>query len=246
MKLYGKNPVLERLKANPTTIQKIYVQEGHADSGYIQKKATKWGIAVYHVPPSKILKIARNVNSQGILADVKDFAYADYADLLREAQAQRLSLVFLDGLTDPQNLGAMIRSLACLGEFAVILPRKDSVDMTEAVLRVASGADNYVAVAKVANLSHAIAEARKQGLTIVGAIVGEGQDLMTARLSFPLGIVIGSEQKGIRDVIKDQLDLKVTIPMKQPRLSFNAAQAATILCYEITRQKKNKTTERSS
>jgi 23S rRNA (guanosine2251-2'-O)-methyltransferase len=238
MRLYGKNPVIERLKANPKTILRIFVQEGHVDSGYIKKKASKWGIAVCPVPQTKMLKLCRNVNSQGVLAEVEDFQYTDYQDLLQLAEEKKISLLFLDGLMDPQNLGAIIRSLACLGEFAVVLPRKDSVDMTESVFRVCSGADNYVPVAKVANLVQSISEAKKRGILIVGAVVEQGEDLFQARFTFPLGLVIGSEQKGIRDIVRNQLDLKVTIPMKQPRLSFNAAQAATILCYEITRQKK--------
>ncbi len=240
MRLYGKNPVLERLKANPKTILRIFVQEGHVDYGYIKKKALKWGIAVCSVPQTKMLKLSRSVNSQGVMAEVEDFQYADYHELLGLAEERKISLVFLDGLMDPQNLGAIIRSLACLGEFAVVLPRKDSVDMTEAVFRVSSGADNYVPVAKVSNLVQAVSEAKKRGLLMVGAVVEKGEDVMATRFTFPLGLIIGSEQKGIRDIVKNQLDLKVTIPMKQIRLSFNAAQAATILGYEITRQKKQR------
>ncbi|MCX5680688.1 MAG: 23S rRNA (guanosine(2251)-2'-O)-methyltransferase RlmB, partial [Candidatus Omnitrophica bacterium] len=239
-RLYGKNPVLERLKANPKSISKILVQEGHIDAGYVRSKAVKWGIAVQAIPQSKMQKIARGINSQGILAEVEDFRYTDYEELLERVLSENISLVFLDGLMDPQNLGAIIRSLACLGAFAVVLPKKDSVDMTETVFRVASGGDNYVPVAKVSNLSHAISAAKKQGIFIAGAVTEEGEDLTEANFTFPLGLVVGSEQKGIRDIVKDQLHLKVTIPMAQPRLSFNAAQATTILCYEIARQKKKK------
>lgn len=238
MRLYGKNPVLERLKANPRTIQKIFVQEGHSDSGYIKKKASKWGIAVCTVPQTKMLKLSRSINSQGVLAEVEDFQYADYQELLQLAAKKKISLVFLDSLMDPQNLGAIIRSLACLGEFAVVLPRKDSVDMTETVFRICSGADNYVPVAKVANLVQAISEAKKNGLMVAGAVVEEGQDVFAVHFTFPLGLVVGSEQKGIRDIVRNQLDMKITIPMTQARLSFNVAHATTILCYEITRQKK--------
>ncbi|MFA6379246.1 MAG: RNA methyltransferase [Candidatus Omnitrophota bacterium] len=238
MRLYGKNPVLERLKANPRTILRIFVQEGHVDSGYIKKKASKWGIAACSIPQTKMLKLSRSINSQGVLAEVEDFQYADYQELLTLAQEKKTSLVFLDSLMDPQNLGAIIRSLACLGDFAVVLPKKDSVDMTEAVFRVSSGGDNYVPVAKVANFVQAISEAKKRGLMIAGAVVDEGQDLLTTRFPFPLGLVVGSEQKGIREIVRNQLDLKITIPMKQSRMSFNVAQATSILCYEITRQKK--------
>lgn len=237
MQLYGKNPVIERLKTNPKTIKRILVEEGHVDASYIKSKASKWGIGFQVIPKTKMQKITRTINSQGILAKVEDFRYTDYDELLARTERENLSLVFLDGLTDPQNLGAIIRSLACLGGFAVVLPRKDSVDVTESALRVASGGDNFVAVAKVSNLTQAISEAKKRGVTIAGAVTGEGENLMQAVFSFPVGLVIGSEQKGIRDIIKNQLQLKITIPMSQPRLSFNAAQATTILCYEINKQK---------
>jgi len=236
MRLFGKNPVIERIKS----IRKIYIQTGHPDSAYIRKKARKWGIVVYGVPQAKILKITRNLNSQGIVADVEDFQYMDYSDLLDQAKKKGLSLLFLDNLKDPQNLGAIIRSIACLGDFAIVLPKKESVGVTETVFRVASGGDNYVLISRVPNLSSAIAIAKNQGFWIVGSVVEGGEDLLEKPLPFPIGLVVGSEQKGIRDVVKKQIDIKITIPMKQPRLSLNAAQATTILCYEIAKQKNKK------
>ncbi len=240
MKLFGKNPVIERLKSNPQSIRKIYVQTGHVDGSYIRKKAKKWGITVYGAEQSKILKMTRNLNSQGIVADVEDFKYVDYPELLEQAKKKRISLIFLDNLQDPQNLGAIIRSAACFGDFAIVLPKKESVGVTEVVFRIACGGDNYVSISKVSNLSNAISLAKKSGFWIVGSVVEDGEDLSEVSLPFPLGLIIGSEQKGIRDVVKKQIDVKVTIPMKNVRLSFNAAQATTILCYEITRQKNKK------
>ncbi|MDD3375022.1 MAG: 23S rRNA (guanosine(2251)-2'-O)-methyltransferase RlmB [Candidatus Omnitrophica bacterium] len=240
MKLFGKNSVIERIKSNPKSIRTIYVQTDHADASYIRKKAKKWGIAVYGVAQSKILKMTRNLNSQGVVADVEDFQYTEYSDLLDQALKKKLSLLFLDNLKDPQNLGAIIRSVACLGDFGIVLPKKESVSITEAVFRVASGGDNYVSVSRVSNLSNAISLAKKQGFWIAGSVVEGGEDLSEQSLPFPIGLVIGSEQRGIRDVIRKQIDVSVTIPMKHERLSFNAAQATAILCYEITKQKNKK------
>lgn len=237
MKLTGKNPVIERLRNNPATINKIFLQEGFQEAAYIYKKAKERGIPVFVVPSSKLLKIARHANTQGILAEVEDFAYTPYEELLDRALEKGKSLLFLDGLNDPQNLGVIIRSLACLGKFGIVIPRHDSVDVTEAVLRVASGADNYVPVARVGNLAPAILAAKSNGFWIAGAVVKEGLSLTEAAFSFPMGLVIGSEQKGIRDVIRKHLDQEITIPMAFDTLSFNAAQAATILCYEIVRQR---------
>jgi 23S rRNA (guanosine2251-2'-O)-methyltransferase len=239
MKLYGKNPVIERIRSNPQSIRRILIEQGHNDHGFIAQKAKKWGIPVSAVPASQLLKIARNVNTQGVVADVDDFAYMPYVELLEMSVEKGWTVIFLDGVTDPQNLGAIFRSLGCLGGFALVLPTKDSVSVTEAVLRVASGGENYVRVSQVSNLAQAVAKAKDVGFCMAGSIVDEGESLFEARLQFPLGLVLGSEQKGIRDVVKKLVDVKLTIPMAQNKMSYNVAQAATIFAYEITKQKKS-------
>ena len=240
MRLYGKNSVIERLRANPASVRKIYIEQGFQETAYIYKRAKDKGIPVVSIPRSKMIKIARNLNTQGVLVDTDDFAYERFDDLLDNAAEKRNTLLFLDGLTDPQNLGAIVRSVACLGNFAIVLPTHGSVEITESVLRVASGGDNYVPVAKIGNLVNAIKEAKEKGYTILGAVVKGGQPLYEFKMNFPVGLVIGSEQKGIRDVIRKHLDAEITIPMKMDTLSYNVAHATTIVCYEITRQKKNR------
>lgn len=243
MRLYGKNPVLERLKANPRSIKKIYVQEGQPDSAYIRRKANQWDIPVFAVGRSQMVKMSRNLNTQGLLVEVEDFVYTPFEEALETAKKQNGSLLFLDELKDPQNLGAIIRSLACLGGFALVLPLHESVGVTEAVLRIASGGDNFVGVAQVTNLGRAVDRAKKEGFWLAGAVTDGGQNLAEVSLPFPLSLVLGSEQRGIREGLRHRLDLHLTIPMHQAQLSFNVAQAAAIFCYEITRQKeKNKTT----
>ncbi len=238
MKLYGRNSVIERLRTNPKSIRQILIQEGHPELSYISKKARKWNIPFSIVPKTKILKLARNTNTQGVLLEVEDFPYILLTDLLELALKKRKTVVFLDNLNDPQNLGSIMRTLACLGQFAIVLPTHDSVEVTETVLRVASGGDNYVPVAKVANLSQAIRKAKEEGFFIAGGVVQGGQKLNETTFPWPLGLVIGSEHKGIRDVVLKVLDLQVSIPMEVELLSLNVAQAVTILAYEITRQKK--------
>lgn len=237
MRLYGKNPVIERLKSNPRSIRKILVQEGSSDAGYIRKKAQKWGIPMAVIPRSKMIKMSQHINAQGVLADIEEFPYAGFNELLEQVYKKRATIIFLDNLNDPQNLGAIIRSVGCLGGFALVLPTHKSVDVTPAVLRVASGADNHVPIAKVSNLNVAIKTAKEAGFQIVGSDVEGGRSLFETEFSFPLGLIVGSEHKGIREVTRKHLELRVTIPMAQPRLSYNVAQATTILCYEITRQK---------
>ena len=238
MKIYGKNPVIERLKANPKSVRKIYIQYAHSDAGYILKKAKKWGIPVHQMPKSKIQKMTRNLNSQGILIEIGTFPYLPYDELLANAKKKKNTIVFLDGITDPQNLGGVIRSLACLGGFSIVLPTHNSVEVTPAVLRVACGGDNFVQVAKVSNLSQAIDAAKDAGFWIAGTVVKDGQDLGDVEFPFPLGLVIGSEQKGVRSAIQKKVDITVTLSMVQQSLSMNVAHATTLFCYEINRQKK--------
>jgi len=119
---------------------------------------------------SKMQKIGHHKNTQGILVDVNNFEYIPFDELLKTAVKKKRTLVFLDGLNDPQNLGAIIRSLSCLGRFSVILPSHGSVNVTEAVLRVASGGDNYLPIAKVSNLNQSISQAKDDGFTIIGTL----------------------------------------------------------------------------
>jgi 23S rRNA (guanosine2251-2'-O)-methyltransferase len=238
MKLYGKNPVIERLKSNPKSIRRIMIDEDHVDLEYIRKKCNQNGIGVQTVPHSKIQRLAQNLNTQGILADIEDFTYTAIDELLEHALAKKRVPVFLDNLNDPQNLGGIIRSCGALGFFDIVLPATESVTVTESVLRVACGGENYLSVAKVNNLGNAIEKAKKMGFWILGTVVEEGQSLTETTLKFPLGLVMGSEEKGVRDIILKKLDAKVMIPMKNQRMSLNVAHATSMVCYEIVRQKK--------
>jgi 23S rRNA (guanosine2251-2'-O)-methyltransferase len=238
MKLYGKNPVIERLKANPKSIQRVMIAEDHADLSYIRKKCSQWGIGISTVPHSKIQRLAQNMNTQGILADIDEFAYVPLDDLLQHALDKKRTPVFLDNLNDPQNLGGIVRTCGALGDFDIVLPTTESVGVTESVLRVACGGENYVSIARVANLGQAIEKAKKLGFWIVGSVVEEAGSVTEIELHFPVGLVMGSEEKGIRDIILKKLDAQVTVPMKNRRMSLNVAHATSMLCYEIIRQKK--------
>lgn len=237
MRLFGKNSVIERLRTNPASIRKVYLEEGYPDKGYIYKKAKPYNIPIHITTAGRLSKTAHHKNTQGILADAEDFSYTPYEDLLEVSLKQNRTPVFLDELNDPQNLGAIIRSLACLGRFALVLPTHKSVDITEVVLRIASGGDCHLPIAKVSNINAAIRSAKTSGFSIVGTVVKGGKSLQETHFSFPIGLVIGSEQKGIREVVRANLDVEVTIPMARDTLSFNVAHATTIFAYEITRQK---------
>ena len=214
------------------------IDDDHVDLAYIRKKCHQWGISLTPVPHSKIQRLAQNLNTQGILADIDDFSYVQLDDLLNNARDKKRTPVFLDNLNDPQNLGGIIRTCGALGDFDLVLPTTESVSVTESVLRVACGGENYLSVAKVSNLGNAIEKAKKMGFWIVGTVVEGAGSLTETVFQFPLGLVMGSEEKGVRDIILKKLDAQVMVPMKNQRMSLNVAHATSMLCYEIIRQKK--------
>jgi len=236
MKLAGKNPIYERMRLNPRSIKKIYLQQGFSDATYVRHKAKKLRIPLIEILPGKMQKIGRGKNTQGILADVDDFGYVAFSDLLEQAGKKKRTLVFLDGIMDPQNLGAILRSLGSLGRFSLVIPTHDAVGVTETVLRIASGGENHVPVALVGNLNKAIQEAKEDGYTIVGAVTSDGVSIYDVQLPPRVGLVIGSEQKGIRPGILKSLDVQTTIPMLVASMSLNVASATALYAYEIIRQ----------
>ena len=237
MKLYGINPVLESIKTNPKTIRRILIEEGHVESFYIFKKCNQHHIPVSKVPYTKVQKLARNVNTQGIIADIDDYEYCDLAELIGKALEKKRALIFLDHLTDPQNLGGIVRTAGSLGRFDIVLPATESVGVTESVLRVACGGENYLNIARVSNLANAIQKAKDAGFWVIGTAVKEAKAAYEVPMQFPLAVVLGSEEKGVREIIRKKLDCEVSIPMINERMSLNVAHAAAILCWEIARQR---------
>jgi len=246
MRLYGRNCVTERIKKNPQTIRKIFIE----DNAMVETQnfvSLQNSIKSHHIPVERICKHefhkkSQGIPAQGLIAEIEDFKYAYLEGILNVGASFKPAptLLFLDNLNDPQNLGSILRTAACFGGFAVVLPRHDSVEVTEAVLRVAQGGENYVPVVKVANLSVAVEKTKKAGYWIAGAVIEGGEDITKARLNFPMGIVIGSEAKGIRPGLAGHLDMRLTLPMAGAELSFNAAVAAAMFCYEIARQRDTK------
>lgn len=234
MMLYGRNSVHERLKANPKSIKKILLQDTF-NVADIERLIKANNIPLERLPAEHLSRVKRSKDLQGIVAKADRFGYASFKDLL--ASKKELTPVFLDRINDPQNLGVIIRILACFGGFYAVIPEFEACEVTESVLHVASGGENYVSIAKVPNLSNAIIKAKKEGYWIAGAMADDtAQDINKTSLPFPLALVLGSEGKGIRHGLEKRLDLEVHIPMKGAALSFNVSMACAILCYEISQQ----------
>lgn len=236
MFLYGKRSIIERLKIRPESIRGLYIEEGRTWPEIVYL-ARENHLKIHNLPSSRFLKLAKNMHAQGVIAQVDDFHYADFSQILNDANQNKPTLIFLDRITDPQNLGAIIRSCACFGNFALVLPRHESAEITESVLRVACGAENYLQISIVTNLTAATKEAKAAGYWVAAAVAKEGGDLRLRQLPFPLAVIFGSEAKGIRPGLMKYIDDKLTLSMDGAKLSFNVATAVSIFCYEISRQK---------
>jgi len=238
MHLYGRISVLERLKADPKSINKVLLQE-NISLPEMEKLIKTNNIPLERLPLRQLQKLKPAKDLQGVIAKVAKFRYASFDDLSGLVKDRKLSFVFLDRINDPQNLGSMIRTIACFGGFAVVIPQFNACGVTEAVLHVASGGENHVPIAMVPNLSNVIMQVKKRGCWIAGAEASsDASDIGKTSFPFPLGLVLGSEGEGIRYGIQKHLDLKVRIPMKGAALSFNVGIACAILCYEISKQRK--------
>ena len=236
MKLYGKNPVIERIKVNPSSIKKLYLQK-RTDLSSVVKVAKAAQVDFVSVDKAFISELSQDAHTQGVIAEVDEFRYEEFSGLVSRTLGKKNVLVFLDGVTDPQNLGGVIRNLACLGGFSLILPEHDSACVNETVLRVANGGENYVKVAKVANIATTLKKIKEKGIWTAGAVVENAVDIKDAEFKFPLAVVIGSEGKGIRPGVLKGLDERVFLPMPGAQLSYNVATAAALFCYEAAKKK---------
>lgn len=234
MYLYGKNSVLERLKINPGSIRQVFMQDNFKNTEIV-KLVKSENISFKTVSERDLLRIKRADRLQGIVAEIDKFKYTPIDDLLNK-EPEGLTLIFLDGLNDPHNMGSIMRTAACFGGFALIIPEHASCEINDTVMHVASGGENYIPVAMVTNLSAALMKAKKTGYWAVGTTVSEGQDINKTSLPFPMCLVLGTEGKGIRYGVQKHLDLNITLPMKGAQLSLNVAMAFAIVAQEITRQ----------
>ena len=236
MLLYGRNSILERLKANPKSIRMVMISENFTDAE-IFAAAELRRTPIKRMTERELFKMKHSERLQGIIAEADPFEYSSFEGLLKREEGMKPSFIMLDGITDPQNLGAIIRTAACFGNFAIVIPERDSCDVNETVLNVASGGENYVRVCRINNLSNALIHAKKAGYWAAGAVVEGGEDLNRVSFPFPLCLVLGSEGKGVHYGVAKHIELKVTLPMRGAPLSFNVAMASAIFCYEIARQR---------
>ncbi|MCI8414130.1 MAG: 23S rRNA (guanosine(2251)-2'-O)-methyltransferase RlmB [Ruminiclostridium sp.] len=237
----GRNAVLEAIRAG-TAIDKLYLLQGEGDAAlrHIASTAREQGVVVTHAERRKLDAMSRTHAHQGVIAVAAVREYASVEDILAAAQAKGEPplLVVCDELTDPHNLGAVIRTAECAGAHGVIIPKRRSAGLTAVVAKTSAGAVSHLPVARVANLPSLLKDLKKQGLWIFGTAADASTALYDADLKGPAAIVIGSEGTGMGRLVAQTCDVLLHIPMKGKLNSLNASAAAAILLYEAVRQRR--------
>lgn len=236
-KLVGRNPVSEALKSG-TDIDKIFVKKD-ADGSLLPmlKKARALKIPISEVDRRKLDEMAGGENHQGIIAYIPAESYKTVEDILNAAHEKGKPpfVIILDKITDPHNLGSIIRTANCAGADGVIIPKHGSAGLNSIAAKTASGATSYTPVARVTNIARTIDELKEQGLWIVGADMN-GESMYKVDMKGALGIVIGNEGEGISRLVREKCDFIAEIPMWGDIDSLNASVAAAVLMYEARRQ----------
>lgn len=243
--LEGRNAILEVLRSG-RDIEKIMVARGNVE-GTIKRivaMAAEKGVVIQEVSRQKLDEISQTKNHQGVIAIVSAHNYVEVDDILAVAKERQEDpfLLLLDGITDPHNLGAILRTAECAGVHGVVIPKRRSVGLNATVGKTSAGALEYMPVARVTNIVKTMEYLKKQGLWIACADM-KGLDHFDTNMKGALALVIGSEGDGVSRLVKENCDFTVSIPMYGKISSLNASVAAGLLMYEVVRQRKFGTIE---
>ena len=235
----GRNAVLEAFRSGKT-IDRLFVLDGCQDGPVrtIVREAKKHDTIVNFVPKDRLDSMSETGHHQGVMAYAAAYEYAEVEDILKiaEEKGEPPFLFLLDGIEDPHNLGAIIRTANLAGAHGVIIPKRRAVGLTATVARTSAGALNYTPVAKATNMAATIEDLKKRGIWFVCADMG-GESMYRLNLTGPIGLVIGNEGEGVSRLVKEKCDMIASIPMKGDIDSLNASVATGVLAYEIVRQR---------
>lgn len=237
--IMGRNTVLEALRSN-RDIHKIWIAEG-ATKGQIQQviAVAKENKVLIQTAPKKKLDQMVDGNHQGVIAQVAAYQYAEIDEIFKVAESRQEDpfILLLDELEDPHNLGSILRTADASGVHGIIIPKRRSVGLTATVAKASTGAIEHVPVVRVTNLSRTIEDLKERGVWIAGTDAKGSQDYRKMDGTLPLGIVIGSEGKGMSRVVKEKCDFLYHLPMVGHVTSLNASVAASLLMYEVYRKR---------
>lgn len=237
----GRNAVLEAFRSGKT-IDRLFILDGCKD-GPVQtiiREARKGDTIITFVKKERLDQMSETGKHQGVIAYAAAYEYAQVEDMLALAREKGEDpfLFILDGIEDPHNLGAIIRTANLAGAHGVIIPKRRAVGLTATVARTSAGALSYTPVAKVTNISATIEDLKKEGLWFACADMN-GEVMYRCNLKGPIGLVIGNEGDGVSRLVRDKCDMVATIPMKGDIDSLNASVAAGVLAFEVVRQRMN-------
>jgi 23S rRNA (guanosine2251-2'-O)-methyltransferase len=240
--IFGVNPVLEVLRAQPGQIEKLFIAEGALSpklAGEVLARAKEAGLKVERVERERLGRMVEGGVHQGVVANVREFEYTDLDGMIARAKKASASpvIVLLDGIQDPHNLGAIIRSAHALGAHGIVIMKDRAVGVTGVVMKASAGAIAHTPVARVTNLSRAIETLKEAGFWSVAADPDGNQELWSAKLDGPLAVIVGSEGPGVRQGVLGHCDFRLRIPMVGQVASLNASVSASVLLYEIARQR---------
>lgn len=234
--VYGVNPVLEALKAHPGDVVRVLVSRGSRGGDRVAEAAAQAGVRIESVDAGELARRAHGGVHQGVGAELAEFKYGELEDLLEPSGPA--FLLVLDGVTDPQNLGALIRSAHALGAGGVVLPKDRAAGITPAAFKAAAGALEHCPVARVTNLARAIEQMKEAGIWTI-ALAADGEDeLPRVDLTAPTALVLGSEGAGVRPLVRKTCDRVARIGMGGKVGSLNVAAAGAIALYEVARQRR--------
>ncbi len=235
----GRNPVIEALK-NDTDIDTVLISKEAAQGSLnkITELAKAKNIIVKNVDKAALDRLSENKRHQGVIAQALEYEYKDIEDILNYAKQrnEKPFIIILDEITDVHNLGAIIRSAECLGAHGVIIPKRRAAQVNGVAAKSSAGAIEYLPVARVTNISQCIEQLKEKGLWIYGADM-DGKNVYEENFDTPVALVIGSEGSGIGRLVREKCDNLVKIPMKGNINSLNASCAASIIIYEVIKQR---------
>ncbi len=236
----GRNAVIEALRVG-RSIDKIFIAKGETDKtlGHIASKAREAGIVVVDADRRKLDNMSVTHSHQGVIALVGVNEYCSVEDILAvaEKKGEAPFVIVCDEVSDPRNLGAIIRSAECAGAHGVIIPKRRSAGLTAIVGKASAGAAEHMAIARVPNIPAVLKELKDKGLWVYGAAAGGSNDLWDTDFTGAMALVIGSEGDGIGRLVRENCDFIVNIPMVGKINSLNASAAASVIMYEVLRQR---------
>jgi 23S rRNA (guanosine2251-2'-O)-methyltransferase len=239
--LFGVNPVLEKLKVSPQEILEIAVvgESQRASIRSIEEAAKGRCIPVRYLETQVLNRLAEGGKHQGVVAQVRSYSYQVFADLLRDCSSSSAPacVLFLDGVTDPRNFGALLRTAEAAGVRHVVIPKDRSVGVTPSVFKTSTGAVHHMKIFQVPNLRGAMQDLKEKGFWIVGLDSKAKESLFERSYPEKVGVVLGAEGGGIRPLIRQECDFVVSIPMRGKISSLNVAVAGGVFFYELLRQR---------